>query len=166
MRFRLPTQGEIDVDDLFTEQGLIGGFQNLPTPIRRRLALSQGVIHNVRGNRGAARRQNMLGDNGAVESVVEFGRSSVYIIRLYPTGGDRVLKIASVVIQPGNLHYIVTERTSWAISSPSDLVATLRQRELLELRSFITREYLERNPTQLGEVRKLLQQHISETKNN
>ncbi len=159
-------QGEIDVDDLFTEQGLIGGFQNLSTGIRRRLSLSQGVIHNVRGNRGAARRQNMLGNSGAVESVVEFGRSSVYIIRLYPDTRDRVVKIASVVVQPGNMHYIVTERTSWAISSPSDLVATLRQRELLELRSFITREYLERNPTHLEEVKKLLQQHISETKNN
>lgn len=149
----------IDVDDLFTEQGLIRGFENLPSRTKRSLSSFRGISRRVNQSRGASRRQNMLGANGTVQFVIEFGNSSVYIIRL-----SNGTKIASINKQPGNQHFIVTSFDSFHINSPAELVTALRNRNLLEIRHFITREYLERNPNHLNEIRELIKQHMQETK--
>ena len=52
------------------------------------------------------------------------------------------------------------------LNSPAELVSALQQRNLAEMRRYLTQEYLANNPEQLEEVRGLLQQHVTETKNN
>jgi hypothetical protein len=114
----------------------------------------------VINNRGASRRQNLLGANGRVIRVFESGNSAIYIIRLYNNNN-----IASVVIQPGNSHYVITSNSSFSLDSPSELLNILRQRNLLaELHQYIVNEYFERNPHHLSEFKQLLRKHINKKK--
>jgi len=154
-------EGDIDVDDLFTEQGLIRGFEQLPRFVRTVLGNQRGQTLRVRGNRGAARRQNMLGAVGDVTNVTQFGRSTVYIITL-----NNRTKVASIVIQPGNRHYVVSRNEANWINSPSELVTSLRNNDLLEIRNYIIKDYIQRNPQHLSETKKLLKQYIDEIKIN
>ena len=88
-----------------------------------------------------------------------FGPSSVYIIRL---ANNNI--IASVVIQPGNMHYVVTNTTTFSLNSPRDLLQALQQRNLAEVHQYLVNEYLDRHPEHLTEFRQLLRQHINEKK--
>jgi hypothetical protein len=142
------------------ETGLLNSFNSLPRPDRNRLNVTTGVRVNPNGDRGAARRNNQLGGAGRVGRVIEVGSSKIYIIRL---ANQQV--IASINIQPGNRNYLLLPGgISVFLNSPAELMAALRQRNLAEVRNYLVREYIANNPHHLDEVRRLIQQHINETK--
>jgi hypothetical protein len=84
----------------------------------------------------------------------------VYIIRLANN-----TTVASVVAQPGNLHYIVTNNGSYPLGSPRELLQVLQRRNLAEIHQYLVNEYMGRNPEHLSEFKELLRKHINEKKN-
>ena len=152
--------GDINVGEVMDETGLLDSFNSLPRPDRNRLNVTTGVRVNPNGDRGAARRNNQLGNAGRVGRVIEVGSSKIYIIRL---ANQQV--IASINIQPGNRNYLLLPGgISVFLNSPAELMQALRQRNLAEVRNYLVREYIANNPHHLDEVRRLIQQHINETK--
>jgi hypothetical protein len=146
------------------EIGLDVAFLRLPRADLRRLNVTNGV-RATGGDRGAARRNNLLGAAGRVGRVIAVGDSKIYIIRL---ANQRV--IVSINIQPGNRNYILLSNASDSptmipINSPSELLSVLQNRNLAEVHSYIVREYVTQHPRHLDEVRSMIQQHINETKN-
>ena len=157
--------GNINVREVMQETGLDAAFLRLPRTDYRRLNVTDGVRVDPNGDRGAARRNNQLGNRGRVGRVIQVGASKIYIIRL---ANQQI--IASINVQPGNRNYILfgneNGNVALPLNSPADLVNALQQRNLAEMRRYLTQEYLANNPEQLEEVRGLLQQHVTETKNN
>ena len=152
--------GDINVGEVMDETGLLDSFNSIPRPDRNRLNVTTGVRVNPNGDRGAARRNNQLGNAGRVGRVIEVGSSKIYIIRL---ANQQI--IASINIQPGNRNYLLLPGgISVFLNSPAELMAALRQRNLAEIRNYLVREYIANNPRHLDEVRGLIQQHINETK--
>ena len=153
--------GDINVGEVMDETGILTAFNALPRADRNRLNVTTGVRVNPNGDRGAARRNNQLGNAGRVGRVIAVGDSKIYIIRL---ANQQV--IASINIQPGNRNYILLPNgTMVTLNSPAELMQALRQRNLAEVRNYIVREYVANNPNHLDEVRGLIQQHVNETKN-
>jgi len=156
--------GGINVEERMQETGLDTAFLRLPNAIRRRLTQVEAARVNPNGDRGAARRNNILGGAGSVGQVLAIGPSKIYLIRL--TNGQI---IASINVQPGNSNYILlgneNGNVALFLNSPSDLLQTLQQRNLAEVRNYIVREYIANNPQHLDEVREMLRKHIAETKN-
>ena len=156
--------GDINVTDVMDETGLEDSFLRLPRADYRRLNVTTGVRVNPNGDRGAARRNNLLGNAGRVQRVVGVGPSKIYFIRL-----TNQQIIASINIQPGNRNYILFGNEQGNImvpmNSPSELMQVLQQRNLAEARNYIVREYLHHNPQHLDEVRELIRKHIAETQN-
>jgi hypothetical protein len=111
-------------------------------------------------DRGASRRNNILGNSGRVTAVYEFGPSSAYIIQLANN-----TRVASIVAQPGNSHWIITSDTPINLGSPAGLLQALRQRNLAEIHRYIVNEYFDRNPKHITEFKQLLRKHINEKKN-
>jgi hypothetical protein len=155
--------GDINVADAMDEIGLDVAFLRLPRADLRRLNVTNGV-RVTGGDRGAARRNNLLGAAGRVGRVIAVGDSKIYIIRL---ANQRI--IASINIQPGNRNYVLLDNTNGntmiPINSPSELLSVLQNRNLAEVHSYIVREYVTQHPRHLDEVRSMIQQHINETKN-
>jgi len=155
--------GDINVGEVMDETGLDVAFLRLPRPDLRRLNVTTGVRVNPNGDRGAARRNNQLGNAGRVQRVIAVGDSKIYFIRL---ANQRI--IASINIQPGNRNYVLLDNENGNVmipmNSPSELMQVLRQRNLAEVRNYLVREYIANNPRHLDEVRELIQQHINETK--
>jgi hypothetical protein len=133
---------------------------DLPRSILRRLNVNDARGVSVANNRGASRRQNILGGAGRVISSLEVGPSTIYLIRL-----NNGVTVASVVVQPGNGHYIITPQSAYQLDSPSQLLSALQQRNLAEIHQYLVNEYMERNPEQLTEFKELLRKHINEKKN-
>jgi hypothetical protein len=153
--------GDINVNDRMTETGLLAAFNSLPRADRNRLNVTNARRVTPQGDRGAARRNNQLGVAGSVGQVLEIGPSKIYIIRL---ANQQI--IASINIQPGNRNYILLPGgTMVTLNSPSELMQTLRQRNLAEVRNFIVREYITNNPQHIDEVREILRNHIDENRN-
>lgn len=94
---------------------------------------------------------------GHVDYVRIVGPSAIYGIQL--ESGNLV---ASIVAQPGNSHWLLTQNGAFQLDSPANLVAALRQRNLTEIRNYIFNEYIERNPDRVDELKK----HIEEIKNS
>jgi hypothetical protein len=136
------------------------GFNSLPRSARTRLSAAEGRSVTTNGNRGAARRDNLLAGVGRVVAAYEYGPSSVYIIRL--ASGRH---IASIVIQPGNSHYVITADTSYQLNSPTELMALLNQQNIREAHRYFINDFLGRNPHMLDEFKSLLRKHIGENKN-
>ena len=157
--------GNINVPERMQETGLETAFLRLPRADYRRLAVANATRVDPNGDRGAARRNNQLGNRGRVGQVIQIGASKIYIIRL---ANQQI--IASVNVQPGNRNYVLFGNENGNVvlplNSPAELVSALQQRNLAEMRRYLTQEYLANNPEQLEEVRGLLQQHVTETKNN
>jgi hypothetical protein len=155
--------GDINVAERMQEVGLDTALMRLPRAAYRRLTSVEGNRVNPVGDRGAARRNNLLGARGSVGQVIEIGPSKIYIIRL---ANQQI--IASINIQPGNSNYVLlgNENGNVAIfmNSPSDLLQVLQQRNLAEVRNYIIREYIANNPQHLDEVKEMLRKHIAETK--
>jgi hypothetical protein len=157
--------GDINVPERMQETGLETAFMRLPRADYRRLAVANATRINPNGDRGAARRNNQLGNRGRVGQVIQVGASKIYIIRL---ANQQI--IASINVQPGNRNYVLfgneNGNVALPLNSPAELVNALQQRGLAEMRRYLTQEYLANNPEQLEEVRGLLQQYVAETKNN
>jgi hypothetical protein len=157
--------GDLSLTTVANQWGLVPGFNTLPRSILRKFNMNGRQVP-VGNDRGATRRQNILGNAGRVNTVYEFGPSSIYIMR-FPNDGPEGQRppVASIVAQPGNSHYIVTPTNSYDINSPSNLLQVLQQRNLAEIHQYLVNEYMERNPEHLNEFKELLRKHINEKKN-
>ena len=102
------------------------------------------------GDRGASRRDNLLRGTGRVVRVLNSttSQSKMYIIRL-----NSGMMIASIVIQPGNIHLIIRPNGQFIrIASPSDLATALQQNNLNEeLTEAVTRLHMAHNPSMIKE---------------
>jgi hypothetical protein len=152
--------GNVNVGASMQAAGIMNGFMDLPRPILRRLNVNNATSIPAANNRGASRRQNILGGAGRVTRVTEIGPSTIYYITL-----ANGVTVASAVVQPGNGHYIITPQSAYQLESPSDLLQALQQRNLAEIHQYLVNEYMERNPEQLTEFKELLRKHINEKKN-
>jgi hypothetical protein len=145
-------------------QGLETAFLRLPRTDYRRLNVTNAASILPTTDRGATRRNNTLNGRGRVTLVLSIGASKIYIIRL--NNGQTV---ASINVQPGNRNYLLTGNENGNVAvpmnSPSELLQVLQNRNLAEMRRYLTQEYLANNPEHLEEVRGLLQQHVAETRN-
>jgi hypothetical protein len=151
--------GNINVGERMQAAGITNGFLDLPRGVRNRINVNNANTTVLGGNRGASRRQNILGGAGRVTSIIEVGPSTIYLIRL--NNGSTV---ASVVSQPGNEHFLITAQSAYRLGSPSELLQALQQRNLAEIHQYIVNEYMERNPEHLNEFKELLRKHINEKK--
>lgn len=152
-----PIEGNIS-DDLRTtleNSNLLNSFNQLPINIRAKF-FGDSTRGNLNTDRGVSRRDNLLGNLGHVDYVRIVGPSAIYGIQL--ESGNLV---ASIVAQPGNSHWLLTQNDAFQLDSPANLVAALRQRNLTEIRNYIFNEYIESNPDGINELKK----HIEETKN-
>jgi hypothetical protein len=153
----IPAGEGISVANIMNDADLTTGFNQISNRLRQRLTANNGTLRNINNNRGASRRNNLLGDAGRVVRDLEVGPSNIYIIRLANN-----TYVASVVIQPGNTHYLVTPTNAYALNSPSDLLNALQQRNLAEARGYIMTEYLDRNPHHKNEFKELIKKTITE----
>jgi hypothetical protein len=155
--------GDINVSNVMEETGLQTAFLRLPRSILRRLNVNNASRVNPNNDRGASRRNNILGNAGRVGRVIQIGASKIYFIRL---ANQQI--VASINVQPGNSNYLLTGNANGnvavSLDSPSQLLQVLQQRNLAEIHQYLVNEYMERNPTHLTEFRQLLRQHINEKK--
>ena len=151
--------GNINVGEEMNQIGIENGFLDLPRSIRNRLNVNNASRADPNNDRGASRRNNILGNAGRVGRIIQVGDSKIYIIRL---ANQQV--VASVVSQPGNEHFLVTAQSAYRLGSPADLLQALQQRNLAEIHQYIVNEYMERNPEHLNEFKELLRKHINEKK--
>ena len=156
--------GGINVTQSMINQGLETAFLRLPRTDYRRLNVTNAASILPTTDRGATRRNNTLNGSGRVIAVLSIGASKIYIIRL---NNDQ--QVASINVQPGNRNYLLTGNENGNVAvpmnSPSELLQVLQNRNLAEMRRYLTQEYLANNPEHLEEVRGLLQQHVAETRN-
>ena len=143
--------GQGPVVALVTQSGLTTGFNALPTGVRTRIL--NGSVTSVNADRGATRRNNILGARGRVTGVITAGQSKLYIIRL-ASGRN----IGSVAVQPGARFYIITDTTAFEIPSVSDLANILQQRNITEdAKAPVVHMYALNRPQELEEIKYLLQ---------
>lgn len=156
-----PVEGNIsdDLTTTLTNSGLLNSFNQLPIGVRSRF-FGDSTRGNLRNDRGVSRRDNLLAGYGHVDYVRIVGPSAIYGIQL-----DSGNIVASIVAQPGNSHWLLTQNNAFQLDSPANLVAALRQRNLTEMRDYIVNEYMERNPNQVNELKDTIKKHIKETKN-
>ena len=159
-----PAAGDINVREEMNAIGLETAYLRLPRAILRRLNVNNASRVDPNGDRGAARRNNLLGTSGRVGRVIQIGGSKIYIIRL---ANQQI--IASINVQPGNSNYILTGNNggnnALPLASPADLLTALQQRGLAEAHQYIVNEYLADNPGHIKEFKELLRKHINEKKN-
>jgi hypothetical protein len=159
-----PAAGDINVREEMNAIGLETAYLRLPIAILRRLNVNNASRVDPNGDRGAARRNNLLGTSGRVGRVIQIGGSKIYIIRL---ANQQV--IASINVQPGNSNYILTGNeggnNAFPLASPADLLTALQQRGLAEAHQYIVNEYLADHPGHIKEFKELLRKHINEKKN-
>jgi len=157
----VPAGQGASVAEIMANYQLGNGFTQLPARSFQRLNTNTGIGRQIANNRGASRRNNLLANSGRVVRDIEVGPSNIYIIRLADQS-----HIASVVVQPGNLHYLITPTSAVALNSPADLLTALQQRNLAEARGYIMTEYLDRNPHHKGEFKELIKKTITEKQIN
>jgi hypothetical protein len=159
-----PAAGDINVREEMNAIGLEVAYLRLPRAILRRLNVNNASRVDPNGDRGASRRNNLLGTSGRVGRVIQIGASKIYIIRL---ANQQV--IASINVQPGNSNYILTGNeggnNAFPLASPADLLTALQQRGLAEAHQYIVNEYLADHPGHIKEFKELLRKHINEKKN-
>lgn len=159
-----PAAGDINVREEMNAIGLETAYLRLPRAILRRLNVNNASRVDPNGDRGASRRNNLLGTSGRVGRVIQIGASKIYIIRL---ANQQV--IASINVQPGNSNYILTGNeggnNAFPLASPADLLTALQQRGLAEAHQYIVNEYLADHPGHIKEFKELLRKHINEKKN-
>jgi hypothetical protein len=151
--------GDIRLSAIANQYNLLQGFNSLPNRTIRKFSMDGRQVP-VLNDRGASRRQNTLGNAGRVTAVYEFGPSTIYTIRLANN-----TTVASIVVKPGDDHYIITSDRSYLLNSPRELLQVLQQRNLAEIHQYIVNEYMGRNPEHLNEFKELLRKHINEKKN-
>jgi hypothetical protein len=153
--------GDINVREVMSDTGLETAFLRLPRSILRKLNVTNGRRVDPNGDRGVARRNNLLGTRGRVGRTIAIGNSKIYFISL---PGARIA--ASINVQPGNSNYLLVGNeggnVAMSLNSPSDLVQALQQRGLAEARRYIVQDYLHHNPEHLDEVKTMLTKHLDE----
>ena len=154
----VPAGQGVRLTNIVNTLNLTQGFNALPRQILRKFNMD-GRQLPATNDRGASRRNNILGNSGRVTAVYEFGPSSVYIIQLANN-----TRVASIVAQPGNSHWIITSDTPINLGSPAGLLQALQQRNLAEIHRYIVNEYFDRNPKHITEFKQLLRKHINEKK--
>jgi len=143
--------GDQDVTNLITQAGLTIGFNSLPQGVRTRI--SNGNVTQVATDRGATRRNGVLGARGRVVGVITAGQSKFYVIRL--ASGTM---IGSVAMQPDAQHYIVTTQSAFRIPNANALISTLQQRNLAEeMKAPVIHMHALIRPQELEEIKYLLQ---------
>jgi hypothetical protein len=154
------TPGEINVREVMSDTGLETAFLRLPRIILRKLNRTNGSRVDPNGDRGAARRNNQLGDRGRVGRIIQVGGSKIYFISL---PGARI--VASINVQPGNSNYLLVGNdggnVAMSLNSPSDLVQALQQRGLAEHHNYLVREFMDNYPEHKEEVKNILKQHLN-----
>jgi hypothetical protein len=153
-----PIEGGISLTNIGNIYNLTRGFTALNPNILRRFAMGGRQVP-VTNNRGASRRNNLLGANGRVAAAYTFGPSDVYIIQL-----PNQTRVASIAVQPNNAHFLITPGNAVSLNSPTDLLQALQQRGLAEVHRYITNEYFDRNPKHITEFKQILRKHINEKK--
>jgi hypothetical protein len=152
--------GDINVREVMSDTGLEIAFLHLPRPILRKLNVTNARRVEPNGDRGVARRNNLLGDRGRVGRTIAIGNSKIYFLSL---PGGRIL--ASINVQPGNSNYLLFPNeggnVAVALNSPSDLVAALQQRGLAEHYNYLVREFMDNYPEHKNEVRNILKKHLN-----
>ena len=144
-------QGGQNTTNLIAQAGLATGFAALPTGVRTRI--SNGDVTPIATDRGATRRNGVLGPRGRVTGVITAGQSKFYVIRL-ASGA----MIGSVAMQPDAQHYVVTTQTAFRIPNANALVSTLQQRNLTEeMKAPIIHMHAVTRPQELEEIKYLLQ---------
>ncbi len=136
--------------------GLLNTWNRLPNAIKNRF---EGASRTTRvyGDRGAGRRDNILRGRGRVRQIVEQGNNKLYVIEL-----QNGTYIASIVLQPGNSHYLLTPLTTTNIGSPDNLLATLQAQNLTESeKGLAVKMFLAENPHMLGETTEILNKHLN-----
>ncbi len=152
-----PAEGEVGIGDIFQNAGIPATLTTANFIIRN---WPRNWLPGITvGNRGVARRQNLIGGRGRVNQVYESGQSAIYNIRL-----NNNTNVLSVVIQPGNNHFLIIQNTLVRLDSPANLLQALQQRNLAEIHRYIVNEYFDRNPSHLTEFKELLRKHINEKK--
>jgi hypothetical protein len=153
--------GDINVREVMSDTGLETAFLRLPRNILRKLNRTDARRVEPNGDRGVARRNNLLGTRGRVGRTIAIGNSKIYFISL---PGARIA--ASINIQPGNSNYLLVGNdggnVAMSLNSPSDLVQALQQRGLAEAHRYIVQDYLHHNPEHLDEVKTMLTKHLDE----
>lgn len=154
--------GDISVAEVMRQLGAGNQFTRIPTSDFRRLNVSNARNVSMAASNGARKRNRMLGNAGQVEQVLAVpgpqGDSGIYVIRL--RNGSRVISIR--VQGPNNNYLLIPGETALALNSADQLMTALRQRNLVEIRSYLVKNYLDENPDQLEEVKQLLRKHINE----
>jgi hypothetical protein len=142
-----------------TDAGLINSWNALSTPIKNRFA-NATVTNRIFGDRGAGRRDNILRGRGRVRRIVEQGNNKIYIIQL-----QNDVFVASIVLQPGNAHLLVTSAGTTNIGSPDNLLATLQNQNLTESeKGMAINMFLAENPHMLDETKEILRKHLNKNK--
>ena len=152
--------GDINVREVMSDTGLETAFLRLPRPILRKLNVTNARRVEPNGDRGVARRNNMLGDRGRVGRTIAIGSSKIYFISL---PGARI--VASINVQPGNSNYLLLGNeggnNAIALNSPSDLLAALQQRGLAEHYNYLVREFMANYPEHVNETKDILKKHLN-----
>ena len=139
--------------------GLLNTWNTLPATIKNKFNNATRT-NRIYGDRGAGRRDNILRRRGRVRQVVEQGNNKIYIIEL-----QNGTYIASIVLQPGNSHYILTPNTFTNIGSPDNLLATLQAQNLAESEKGVAiNMFLAENPHMLEETKELLRKHLNKNR--
>lgn len=152
-----PVTGDFSsVVDALGPGGLLDTWNTLPASIKNRFA-DATITTRVYGDRGAGRRDNILRGRGRVRRMVYSGNNKIYIIEL-----QNGTYIASIVLQPGNSHYLLTANASTNIGSPDNLLATLQAQNLAEShKGLAVKMFLAENPHMLSETTEILYKHLN-----
>lgn len=139
--------------------GLLNTWNQLSNTIKNRFA-NATTTARVYGDRGAGRRDNILRGRGRVRQIIESGNNKIYIIQL-----QNGTYIASVVLQPGNVHLLLTPNAFTPIGSPDNLLATLQNQNLAESEKGVAiNMFLAENPHMLEETKEILRKHLNKNK--
>lgn len=142
-----------------TDAGLTNSWNALPTPVKNRFA-NATITNRTYADRGAGRRNNILGFRGRVTRIIEQGNNKIYIIQL-----ENNTFVASIVLQPGNSHLLVTPAGTANIGSPDNLLATLQNQNLAESeKGMAVNMFLAENPHMLDETKEILRKHLNKDK--
>lgn len=149
--------GDIDIRNTMTDLGAADQFRQLPPADFRRLNITNGAPLNVRVDGGARRRNQLLGNAGQVTRAYAALTSRIYVIRL--ANGQNVI---SIKVYPGNREYLlIPGQRALQLNEPRDLLTALQARNLAEARKYLIRSYIDTNPTNLEEVKKILRKYAS-----
>lgn len=139
--------------------GLLDEWNMLPNIVKNRFA-NATITDRIYGDRGAGRRDNILRGRGRVRQIIESGNNKIYIIRL-----QNNTFVASIVLQPGNTHLLVTPTGAVNIISPDRLLSTLQNQNLAESEKVMAvNMFLAENPHMLDETKEILRKHLNKNK--